>query len=131
MKAYITYCSAEKDKSEGHLWAIKRYKSQRIDKVYNIAKKNDALFLILSGKYGILEADSIIEYYDHLLNDDEVHLHSEKIAKQLNSKKISHLIFYTAAIASDKKLKPYVSCIIKAADVNDIYLEILEEDFHD
>jgi cytoplasmic iron level regulating protein YaaA (DUF328/UPF0246 family) len=42
-------------------------------------------FLILSGKYGILEPSDPIPYYDHLLQSSEVSEHSKKVADQLET----------------------------------------------
>jgi hypothetical protein len=56
MVFYCTYCSAEKKYSDSSTPAIELYKSERIRNVYTKSKDDGAGFVILSGKYGLVEA---------------------------------------------------------------------------
>ncbi len=80
MTIFCTYCSAKKDRSQGELPAIQRYRSHRIKSVYIAAVSLGLKFLILSGEYVILEPSDPIPYYDHLLQSSEVSEHSKKVA---------------------------------------------------
>ncbi|MFB0943420.1 MAG: hypothetical protein QMB21_08330, partial [Patiriisocius sp.] len=79
MLAYATYCSALKNYSKKALPAIQLYDSERISKVFELATSQNAKFVILSGKYGLVEPHQQINYYDHLLNQTEVEAHANVI----------------------------------------------------
>lgn len=131
MLAYCTYCSADKHFSETQLPAIELYNSVRINKVFEAAKKSNAPFLILSGKYGIVSPNEKISYYDHLLKSSEIDAHSDLISRQIMSMKITAIEFYTNSIKKDANLHPYIDCITKACTKSSIKLKIIEENFRD
>jgi hypothetical protein len=113
MTVSCTYCSAEKDHSEGELPAIQRYRSPRIKSVYTAAKSLGLGFLILSGEYGILEPSDPIPYYDHLLQSSEVSEHSNLVAGQLEALGVKDLIFFTKPAP---EVRPYRECIKSASE---------------
>lgn len=131
MLTYCTYCSAEKKDAKKLMAAIERYKSTRIKTIYNLAQKDEVDFIILSGKYGILDAKQEIDYYDHLLIASEVEKHVNLIVTQLKVKNITKIVFYMSSIVNDKNLKPYLDCITMAASKSNIDLEIRESQFSD
>jgi hypothetical protein len=114
MTVFCTYCSAEKDPSEGELPAIQRYLSPRIQSVYAAAKRLGLRFLILSGEFGILEPDDPIPYYDHLLLPSEVPEHAKRVADQLKDLDVKDMIFFTR---SDAAVKPYLECMKSACQI--------------
>ena len=124
MVVYCTYCSADKNDAKKLISAIELYKSERIDFVFNIANKNNARFVILSGKYGIIDAHEKIEYYDHLLKDSEVKTHSDLVATQIISKNINEMVFFMSSMEKDKNLKPYLMCIQKACELVGVTLDV-------
>jgi hypothetical protein len=63
-------------------------------------------FLILSGKYGILEPRNPIPYYDHLLQSSEVSEHSKKVADDLEALGVKDLIYFGRSLSDDENLKP-------------------------
>jgi hypothetical protein len=71
MTIFCTYCSAEKDQSEGELPSIQRYQGLRLQSVYGASKNLGLRFLILSGKYGILEPSDPILNYDYVLKSSK------------------------------------------------------------
>lgn len=111
MTVFCTYCSAKKDRSQGELPALQRYRSHRIESVYVAAMSLGLKFLILSGKYGILEPSETIPYYDHLLQSSEVSEHSKRVAVQLEALGVKDLIFFAGSFSDDENLKPYLDCI--------------------
>ena len=131
MLTYCTYCSAEKRESKTKLSAIELYKSSRITTIFSLAQTEGVKFIILSGKYGILEAEQKIDYYDHLLIANEVEKHAKLIAIQLKAKKITKIIFHMESIESDENLKPYLDCITIASAKSGVILEIKESNFKD
>ena len=131
MLAYCTYCSAEKNHSQKMLPAIDLYKSHRISKISDLSEKKGVKFIILSGKFGVVDVHQKIDYYDHLLKPSEVEGHAELVASQLKEKKISQLVFFMNSITHDKNIKPYADCIIKAAAKSGIYIEFRIAHFND
>ena len=75
-----TICSRDKDPAKGLLPAIRRYRSERIGRIYEKAKRAGAVFAILSGKFGLLPAEEPIPYYDKLLTEADIGPVSEKAA---------------------------------------------------
>lgn len=68
----ITTCCKEKDLSASLLPAIERYKSQRISEVFQISKEKGLPMLIFSGKYGLLESEDPVPYYDKKLEMEDL-----------------------------------------------------------
>lgn len=131
MLAYCTYCSANKHYSETRVPAIKLYNSNRIAKVFEEAKQSNTVFLILSGKYGMIDPNEEISYYDHLLAASEIENHSDLIATQIISKNITTIEFYMNSVERDKNLYVYKDCLAKACAKSGIQLKIHVEDFLD
>jgi hypothetical protein len=124
MKVYATYCSAEKVNTQHPVAAIELYKSQRIDHILWLAKQDDHQFVILSGKYGIVDTEEKIPYYDHLLTSHEVINHSSLVANQIKKKGITEVQFYVGDINRDKNILTYIECISFAALKANITLEV-------
>ena len=131
MFAYCTYCSADKYYSEVQIPAIHLYNSERIAKVFEAAKQANTAFLILSGKYGVIYPNEEVSYYDHLLKSSEIENHSDLIASQIKSKKITSIEFFMSNIEKDRNLRAYVDCISKACAKSSILLKIHIRDFQD
>ena len=131
MLAYFTYCSAEKNYSNRSISAIKLYKSERISNVHKDAQANNIQMFILSGKYGVISAQHKINYYDHLLKDEEVDMHSELVTNQLKELGIRELVFFSNKLENDNNLAPYHSCIKKACNNAGIKLTIEESNYID
>jgi len=126
MTVFCTYCSTKKDRSQGELPAIQRYHSLRINSVYLAAVSLGLRFIILSGKYGILEPSDPIPFYDHLLQSSEVSEHSKKVAGQLEALGVKNLIFFSRSLPDDENLKPYFDCIKFASQKAGIELKFVE-----
>jgi hypothetical protein len=126
MIAYCTYCSAEKDPSEFPLSAINRYRSSRITDVYTSANAASVKFVILSGKYGVIDAHHKIDYYDHLLLPSEVEKHVELVVSQLKEMGITKLVFYTVSVLADPNIGPYIDCIKLSAAKNGTAIVVKE-----
>jgi len=83
-------------------------------------------FIILSGKYGILEPNDSIPCYDHLLQSSEVTEHSKRVADQLDALGVKDLIFFTRSFLDDKNVKPYCDCIKFASQKAGIELKFID-----
>jgi len=124
MLVYLTYCSAQKNFSKKALPAIQLYDSERISKVFELAKSQNAKFVILSGKYGLVEAHQQINYYDHLLNQTEVESHAGVMASQIATKDISEIVFFSNSVQTDPNLLPYLRSIKRACEIANIPITI-------
>ena len=94
MHAYCTYCSASKDPSTGLVPAYRRYISDRIIRVQQLAETEKVHFCILSGKFGLVDWNEPLPWYDHLLTLDEAPQLVEVVARQLVEKGIDQLHFF-------------------------------------
>ena len=121
---YCTYCSAKKNPEKKPIQAIKRYVSRRINFVAKEAQSAQSMFMILSGKYGLIDAHQMIPDYDHLLIEEELEAHSAVVAAQLKNKNIGEIIFYMGNTRRDRKIKPYAQSMIMACKKANTTLEI-------
>jgi len=110
-----TICCREKDRSEGVLPAIRRYKSKRIEAVAGLARDAGLPLAILSGKYGLIYADEPIPYYDKLMGEGDL---GEIIAANINfleKNNVGKVIFLCPDPAIDPHVQPYLRSIQAAA----------------
>jgi len=129
MRVFCTYCSASKDPAKGLVPAFKRYISPRIALVQELAEREGAHFCILSGKFGLVDWNQPLPWYDHLLLPEEVPQLVEMVIHQFAEKRISRVDYYTRSPQADPKIIPYANTIEKAcrsAGV-DLHGYILEE----
>lgn len=83
-------------------------------------------FVILSGKYGLVEPEQPIAYYDHLLLSEEVEAHAKRVATQLKQLNATKLVFYSVPLNTDSNLEAYVNCIRIAAKSVGVTFELIE-----
>ena len=114
MKAICTYCSRPKRTDSRELPAVRRYMSPRIDQLHEAAQTEGAVFLILSGKYGLLTAEQPIAWYDHLLAETEVESMVPAFAGDLTRLGITNLDYYSADPARIAQLQPYLKVVQQA-----------------
>lgn len=107
MKYLITTCSKEKRQDEKLLPALERYLDPRIKQVYNKSKDLKVGFLILSGKYGILDSDELIPYYDQILLETQVSDMVERVLPQLKKFKVTELVVYGKNEQTNPSWRPY------------------------
>ena len=110
-----TICCREKDRREGTLPAIQRYRSERIDTVARLARDAGLPMAILSGKYGLIYQDKPIPYYDKLMGEGDL---GEIIAANivfLEKHKIKKIIFLCPDPSLDPHVQPYLRSIQAAA----------------
>ncbi len=122
----ITYCSKDKDSSEGLLPASERYLSSRIQATHTAASSLGVSCHILSGLYGLMEPDHEIPYYDHLLTADLVPAHVELLEKQLREANLEQVIFISRTVEVDPGTAAYRQAITTACRQAGIGLKIFE-----
>lgn len=94
MKFICTTCCKEKRTDPGLLPAILRYADKRIHYVEQESKKLSQPLLILSGKYGLIEAGTLISWYDKALLNEDVEKLTPLVAAQLTRYNASSILFY-------------------------------------
>ena len=94
MDYFCTPCCKNKRRDEAALPAIERYQSERIAHVYRESQRARQPLLILSGKYGLLEADEEIPWYDQPLTMEGITGLVLLLAGQLPTLNAEKLIFY-------------------------------------
>ena len=110
-----TICCREKDRTDKLLPAIRRYKSERIKTVAGLARDAGLPLAILSGKYGLIDADQPIPYYDKLMGEGDL---GEIIAANiafLEKNEVGKVIFLCPDPAIDPHVQPYLRSIQAAA----------------
>lgn len=123
MRIFCTYCSASKDPSTGLVPAYKRYISDRIIHVHQLAEAEKVLFCILSGKFGLVDWNEPLPLYDHLLLPEEVPQLVEKVSRQLSEKGTTHVHYFTKSPSEDPQLWPYIRTIEQACKKARVHLE--------
>ena len=123
---FITYCSRHKSRDPGDLPAQERYTSKRIRAVHAAAVAIDTRFRILSGKYGLLAADELIPWYDHLLSDDEIVAHAALILPQLRAIKPARVLFFARPAAVDPGVIAYRDAMARACAAAGTNLTVIE-----
>ncbi len=103
--ALITACGNKKEKRR--LPAGKIYKSARIRHLYRRSKELKVPFLILSAKYGLVEADREIEPYDAVMDEQRCKELKEQIKESL--KKYEAVVFFKGGAR-----KEYHECLKEA-----------------
>lgn len=93
MYGLITICSKEKSPSPGEVPALERYQSARIASVHERSRRENIPMLIFSGNYGLIEPETPLPYYDHLLQADEVHGFVGPTAEILKTRGITTVTF--------------------------------------
>lgn len=110
-----TICCREKDTAKEDLPAIRRYKSKRITAAADLARKSGLPFSILSGKYGLIDGNKPIPYYDKLMGVDDLGEIIDLNIKYLENNKIGKIIFICPDPGTDHHVHPYLRSIQAAA----------------
>ena len=126
LKAYCTYCSSRKRRNAEPLPACERYLGPRIRNLHAAAWRQGALFLILSGEFGLLRAADPIPWYDHLLKPAEVPTLAERVAGQLQGLRLDELEYHTAPLDTTPAVLPSYDTIAEACRRAGVRLTVRE-----
>ncbi|MFB6191476.1 MAG: hypothetical protein ABEJ64_03535 [Candidatus Nanohaloarchaea archaeon] len=122
MTLHVTYCSREKKRGEG-LSASERYDSARIDRIHGLAEEEDEPFAVLSGKFGLVEPDEEVPFYDQLLADENMEQVAEDAADHLEGHGITEARYFTRPVEGERKV--YRDCIREACEIASVELETI------
>lgn len=120
-----TYCSKEKIETQEALPAVDLYISERINEVAKIAEEQNLPLYILSGKYGLIHANDLIEHYDHLLDHGDVREHAQLVAQQLEKAGVEKINFFTQTLESDPNVAAYWISIQEAVSATNCEVEFI------
>ena len=127
----VTYCTGQKNETDLPIPAVQLYNSDRIDAVAMAAKNLNLSFIILSGKFGLINSQDRIDYYDHRLTENEVEEHAKLIESQIKLNRITSILYFVNSSKIDPLNKAYISCLKLAATTTKIALTITEFDIFD
>ncbi len=110
----VTYCSRAKRRDKAELPAWQRYLSERVRGLVAKAREEGRGCLILSGKYGLIDAEESIPYYDHLLVSDEVERRVDIVVEQLRRHGVEAVEYHTVNPEEVAEVRPYRALIHQA-----------------
>lgn len=111
-----TICCRDKETTPGLLPARKRYRSRRIAAVDRLAREAGLPLAILSGKYGLIDADAPIPYYDTLLQPEEVPAIAAENERYLRRRGCRRIVFLVNPPDLDPHVVSYRRSLKIAAD---------------
>ncbi|MFQ5747645.1 MAG: hypothetical protein ACE5HF_10570, partial [Gemmatimonadota bacterium] len=89
-----TPCCKRKRRDPGSMPAARRYLSRRIRFVSRESRRLSVPFLILSGRFGLLDPDEGIPWYDERLTEGKVGALVPIVAGQLAARHVTAIAFY-------------------------------------
>jgi hypothetical protein len=111
----VTICCREKDRASGLLPAIRRYRSERIERLARLAGEAGLPFAILSGYFGLLGAEDPIPYYDRLMKAGDIERIAAAGEQFLRERGVGKVIFCLPDPALDPHVNPYLKSMEAAA----------------
>ena len=107
MVVFVTNCCRNKASNPGPMPAIKRYLDSRIRDVFDASRQAGVAFRIFSGKFGLIEAEEPIPYYDQRLETAHVAQMAEVAAQQLRAIGATEVVFFSRPADRDPGVAPY------------------------
>lgn len=128
MEYICTICCKEKSIDTNDLPAIERYVSSRIKFVLSESQRLGKRFVILSGKYGLLEPSDKIPWYDQKLIVERIPEMVPVIVAQLLNKRVTKITFYGKP-RTTSEWQPYYEALEKACRELGIPIQYRQIDF--
>lgn len=119
-----TICCREKDRATGLLPAFRRYRSERIDRISELAAAVGSPFAILSGLYGLIDSLEPIPYYDRLMSEDDVNRIALANAEFLKKRQVAGVVFCLPDPSLDPHVRPYLRSMEEAASAAGCRLKV-------
>ena len=109
---------SELSQNEGEVAAVRRYTAVSIQDVYHWARRDRAVFRILSGELGLLRHDATVGPG----GQDEIAAVAvsdlaARLAEQIREQKWNRLVLYTAAVEKQPSLLIALGCLQVAAGI--------------
>jgi hypothetical protein len=126
MKSIVaTICCRRKREDPGLLPARERYLSERIARSAELAAAAGLPLAILSGKYGLIESDFPIPYYDKLMAPEETAETAAKNAAWLRKNQVGRVIFLVNSPRDDPQVVAYLESMRRGAKEAGARLEVI------
>ena len=122
----VTYCSREKRRDEALLPAWERYLSERVRALFKRAERAGTRCLILSGEYGLIDAEHPIPWYDRLLRPQDVEERVDLVARQLREHEVESVEYHTVHPDIVEEVRPYRDLLERACLQAGILLEFVD-----
>jgi hypothetical protein len=120
MTLHITSPSREKDRQRKDLPALKRYSSETIRKIKQIAEDEGEDFFILSRKYGMIRSEEEIPFNDEQIREKTIPELITDLRDFLECRDIDRVIYYDHGQSHNK---PYFRLLKNACETLDIDFE--------
>ena len=127
MEYVCTSCCKDKRDDRELLPATQRYISERIDFVAKEGRRLAKPFIIFSGKYGLIDSDLKIPWYDKALVSEDVPGMVPIVKEQLIEKDVSRIIFYGRP-RTTLGWQPYYDVLDQSCNQLDIPIDYQEVD---
>jgi len=124
-RGYCTYCSAPKRDTAGEIPAVERYQSERIARLAETARREGCPMWIVSGRYGLLEPNTPIPWYDKLLLDEDVEGLVSVCAESLERAGVKRLMYHTASLDLAPEVTAYLRLVRLACKAVSVELEVV------
>ena len=122
LKLYLTTCCKEKSNTLLPCPAIERYLDPRIKTVHARSQADSVAFGILSGKYGLLHPNDLIDWYDKKLELPDLPDLLPLLVQQLKNQQVSTIYFFAKSPDVFPEWKPYCLIVEQAAEILEIEL---------
>jgi hypothetical protein len=122
MRCYFTTCCAEKREDEKLLPAKERYQSERVKYVVSESERLNVPLLFLSGKYGVLDANDVIPWYDKALTEEDIKDLIPIVVAQLSDRDVTEITLF-AMPRDTTGWGPYYAVIERACEELNIEIE--------
>jgi hypothetical protein len=122
MRCYFITCCAEKREDEKLLPAKERYQSERVKYVVSESERLNVPLLFLSGKYGVLDANDVIPWYDKALTEEDIKDLIPIVVAQLSDRDVTEITLF-AMPRDTTGWGPYYAVIERACEELNIEIE--------
>jgi len=113
--AYVAIASGKKNKQPENLLAVERYLGAWVQDVYHWSRRDQVLFYIFSGEFGLVEEDFPTPPDDHVLMPEDVSAIAIRTTELLKDESISRMVLFTPGAKDNPWVYIYLGCLQVAA----------------
>jgi dipeptidyl aminopeptidase/acylaminoacyl peptidase len=113
--AYVAIASGKKSKLPENLPAVERYQGAWVQDVYLWARRDQVLFYIFSGEFGLVEENFPTPPDDHVLMPEDVSAIAIRTTELLKDENIRRLVLFTPDAKDNPWVYIYLGCLQVAA----------------
>jgi hypothetical protein len=113
--AYVTLVEGISRKDESVLPAIQRYQGTHVQEVSRHAWRDDAIFYIFSGEFGLIDADFSVPAEERPLAVEDLPAMALSITGLLRDENVQRVVLFTPAADKNPWVLLYLACLQAAA----------------